>query len=114
MPLKAANPATISRKVWVWMNSVDGVLDPQQAFDGTVKYVHPDGDIAVEVTTHTGAHIFLEKIELHDPSDNVNTPNHHAVAVLDSPYATWMPYQKKQQDAASEQASQVTITKVTP
>jgi hypothetical protein len=101
--MKSTHAATVGRKLWVWVNFVEGILDANQALDGTVKYVHPDGTVNVEVTTHTGAKHFFEKLEVHDPSDNPNSPNHHNVT-MESPYATWMPYQKSQMDVAGKMA----------
>lgn len=96
MPLVSKHRPTIGRNLWLWMPSQDGVCDPLQAFDAKVVFVHPDGDCSIVATTHTGAPVFIERIEVHDPSDD-----YHNV-MLDKPYATWMPYQKAVMDAQGE------------
>lgn len=91
--------ASVSRKIWIWSNSMDGVKDPLQAFDGTVLHVHPDGTVDVIARTHTGAPSYLEKLEVHDPSPEGDDShyNHHNITMAGS-YCTWMPYQKKVMD----------------
>lgn len=96
--MPSSNKATVGRKVWLWTNSLDGVLDANQAFDATVKYVHADGSVNVTAHTHTGAPMFVEALEVHDPSEDEKQPNHHSVTLASS-YCTWMPYQKKQMDS---------------
>lgn len=92
--------ATVSRKIWLWTNSMDGVKDASQAFDATVVHVHPDGAVDVCARTHTGANLYLEALEVLDPSEDSAKPNHHFALDMAGPYCTWMPYQKKQMDSA--------------
>jgi hypothetical protein len=94
--------ATVGRKIWVWVNTLDGVKDPYQAFDGTVLHVHQDGAVDVLVRSHTGAPTYYELLEVHDPASNA-TDNHHNITMA-SPYCTWMPYQKKVMDKEDPQA----------
>ena len=97
MPI-SQHKATVGRKLWVWVPpKIDGVLDTQQGFDATVLYVKTDGSVFVRATTHTGADLYLE-VEVHDPSEE---DMHHIGWDHDAkPFATWMPYQKQQMDAA--------------
>lgn len=93
--MKSSHVASIGRKVWLWMPN-GGHEDTRQAFDATVIYVHPDGDVKLRYMNHLGTSSTYSKVELRDPSDDT-TGDFHGKET--APYATWMPYQKKQMDS---------------
>lgn len=88
--------ATIGRKVWYWHPQVSAVEDTLQAFDATVIYVYPDGDVKLQATNHWGTTNTVSRVKLYDPS----TDDRHGA--VDYAYCTWMPYQKQQMDSQKQ------------
>jgi len=82
---------TIGRKVWLWVgNEGFAILDPKQAFDATVVFVHPDGKVNLSFSDHeANGPLMAEFVTLRDPQidDQHGTPGM---------IATWMPYQVTQ------------------
>jgi hypothetical protein len=93
----SAHKATIGRMLWLWVPGLDGVTDPGQAFSANVVYVHQDNTVNITATTHTGAALYLEGLEVHDPAPEEGK-NRHGL-LQSSAYCTWMPYPKTQMDA---------------
>jgi len=87
---------TVGRRLYYWSHLHNGVLDPAQAFDAGVLFVHEDGRVNLLVTTHSGAQRIERNVEVRNPSED--RQGHEAV----EGYATWMPFQRKQQQAATE------------
>lgn len=77
---------TIGRKVWFWpINpSVGAILDPLQAWDATVTFVHPNGNINLLVIDHHGV-----MMPQHDVYLFQGMPDERPKSTC----ATWMPYQ---------------------
>ena len=87
---------TVGRRLYYWSHLHNGVLDPAQAFDAGVLFVHEDGRVNLLVTTHSGAQRIERNVEVRNPGED--RQGHEAV----EGYATWMPFQRKQQQAAPE------------
>lgn len=91
---------SIGRKVWFWAseNFIEQVeedpMDPKQAFDATVVFVHPSGLVNLQVFTHTGEGGLVESCHLRDPGE----ADEHGG---EEDYATWMPYQVGQAGMAA-------------
>lgn len=88
---------TIGRKVWYWAaaNELDfmNCKDKAQAFDATVVFVHPSGEVNLVVFDHHGNKDTVEGVVLEDPDGDV-----HGAEGIEEGYATWMPYQKAKHD----------------
>jgi hypothetical protein len=77
---------TIGRKIWLFQSALHaGVLDAKQAFDASIVFVHPSGNVNVAGTDHAGQPFVQTDVPLRDPGV---TDEHGA-----STFATWMPYQ---------------------
>jgi hypothetical protein len=87
---------TVGRRLYYWSHLHNGVLDPAQAFDAGVLFVHADGRANLLVTTHSGAQRIERNVEVRNPGED--RQGHEAA----EGYATWMPFQRKQQQAAPE------------
>lgn len=102
---------TVGRKVWFWVNSEhtsDGkMLDERQAFDATVLYVHPTGEVNLLVVDHGGIPRFEEKVLLVDPEKGAWPTDQHDHAG-ERGYATWMPYQVGQAKKEEGDANKAT------
>lgn len=97
----SAHKATIGRKLWVWVDSEDGVVDVKQAFDATVILVNLDDTVDVFALSHSGSQMIFSSVEVHDPepSDQHMRQDENVVPV----YATWMPFQKNQMDKQGQE-----------
>lgn len=107
------NP-TIGRKVYFYEGDPTLVerffgtepLDPLQAYDATIAFVHPEGTVSLDVTSHVGHRNFIGNVELRDPA--ADGSDHHGAGTAG--YATWMPYQVGQAKAATPAAAGFTGT----
>ena len=85
---------TIGRKVWLWVpkNQVpaEAIQSPLQAFDATIIFVHPNGEVNVSFFDHCGGLGGVHEVELLDPKPEDQHPEGGQA------YATWMPYQVNQ------------------
>lgn len=83
---------TIGRKVYFWSSEQFAAevgaepVDPKQAYDATIVFVHPSGNVNLQVVCHAGDSGFVEDCPLRDPSEG----DEHGG---EEDYATWMPYQ---------------------
>lgn len=87
---------TVGRRLYYWSHLHNGVLDPAQAFDAGVLFVHEDGRVNLLVTTHAGAQRIERNVEVRNPGED--RQGHGAP----DGYATWMPFQRKQQQAVPQ------------
>lgn len=94
--------ASIGRIVWYWRGTEDvrngvepAVIDPEQACVGQVIFVHSDNSVDLLVTDHIGVGNLVQNVELHDPDPNPPANGGDGHDMVDTGYATWMPYQKK-------------------
>jgi len=87
---------TVGRRLYYWSHLHNGVLDPAQPFDAGVLFVHEDGRVNLMVTTHSGAQRIERNVEVRNPGED--RQGHEAA----EGYATWMPFQRQQQQAAPE------------
>jgi hypothetical protein len=77
---------TIGRKIWLFQSALHaGVLDAKQAFDASIVFVHPSGNVNVAGTDHAGQPFGLHDVPLRDPG----VADEHGTSI----FATWMPYQ---------------------
>jgi hypothetical protein len=88
---------TVGRKVWYWGDASleREIIDMKQPFDATVCFVHPRNLIGepvvnLRVTTHHGSSSLRPSVPLCNPGP----VDQHGGPIC---YATWMPYQRKQQ-----------------
>lgn len=88
---------TVGRRLYYWSDVLNGVVDNLQPFDAGVLYVHPDGKVNLLVTTHEGAQRVMRGVEVFNPPRGKDLDHHGWES-----YATWMPFQRKQQQAAPE------------
>ena len=81
---------TIGRRVWYWPrhDEFDLALDGKQPFDAGVIFVHPNGEVSLMVTSHSGHQFHKDYVRLQQPADD----DYLKVGG----YATWMPYQVAQ------------------
>lgn len=98
---------TVGRRVYAWQGKFTGFteMDPNQAFDAGILFVHPDGKVNLAVTDHIGNTAVCSGVELRDPKGDEHGKE-------DCLYATWMPYQMGQ--AVSAEANKVSAPTPAP